>query len=102
MKESQQTITDWANDTFGLSTSNARVAARANEEMAELLKALTVDDKHPKAAEEIADVIIIFMRLATNLGVDLVDEVQNKMKVNRSRQWSLDKSGHGYHLREKQ
>ncbi len=94
MKENQDTITGWANATFGPAGSNARVAARANEEMAELLRALTVDDNHPKAAEEVADVVIILYRLASRLGVDLLEEVDRKMDVNRAREWKLDNTGH--------
>jgi phosphoribosyl-ATP pyrophosphohydrolase len=101
MKENQDTVTGWANATFGPAGSNARVAARANEEMAELLRALTADDNHPKAAEEVADIVIILYRLASRLGVDLYDEIDRKMEVNRKREWNLDKTGHGYHVREK-
>ena len=88
--ETQATISTWANDTFGPSGSNARVAARANEEMAELLRALTADD---------ADVLIVLYRLATRLGVDLYAEVDRKMSINRAREWKLDATGHGYHVR---
>lgn len=102
MKETQESISQWANETFGVAGSNARVAARANEEMAELLRALTADENHPKAAEEIADIVIVLSRLATRLGVDMIEEIQNKMQINRSRQWSLDKTGHGYHVRQKE
>lgn len=98
--ENQITVSTWANETFGPSGSNARVAARANEEMAELLRALTADDNHPKAAEEVADIVIILYRLATRLGIDLYDEIDRKMEVNRKREWKLDKTGHGYHVRE--
>ena len=100
-KETQQTISGWANATFGAADSNARVAARANEEMAELIRALTADDQHPKAAEEIADVVIILYRLAERLGVDLMSEIDRKMEINRSRKWNLDSTGHGYHVRDK-
>lgn len=99
--ETQQSITDWANTTFGAAGSNARVAARANEEMAELLRALTADDASPKAAVEVADVLIVLYRLATRLGVDLHAEVDRKMAINRAREWNLDSSGHGYHVRNK-
>lgn len=102
MMETQASISDWAHETFGPAGSNARVAARANEEMAELMRALTVDDSHPKAAEEVADIVIVLYRLATRLGVDLHSEVNRKMQVNRERQWNLDKTGHGYHVREKE
>lgn len=99
--ETQNSISRWADDTFGVAASNARVAARANEEMAELLRALTADDNHPKAAEEVADVVIILCRLATRLGIDLRTQVAWKMMVNRERKWKKDNSGHGYHVRDK-
>lgn len=101
MTENQRTVSNWANETFGPAGSNARVAARANEEMAELLRALTVDDNHPKAAEEVADIVIILYRLATRLGIDLHAEIDRKMAINRAREWKLDNTGHGYHVRDK-
>lgn len=100
--ETQTTISQWADETFGAAGSNARVAARANEEMAELMRALTVDDNHPKAVEEIADIVIVLSRLATRLGVDLQSEVERKMAINREREWKLDNTGHGYHVRNKE
>lgn len=101
MNETQQSVTDWADATFGPALSNARIAARANEEMAELLRALTADDLHPKAAEEVADIFIVLYRLATRLGVDLHSEIDRKMAVNRGREWRLDATGHGYHVRNR-
>lgn len=101
MIENQISVSNWADETFGPAGSNARVAARSNEEMAELLRALTADDNHPKAAEEVADIVIVLYRLATRLGVDLHDEIDRKMAINRDRIWNLDNTGHGYHVREK-
>jgi hypothetical protein len=97
--ENQFTISAWAEQTFGPAGSNVRVAARANEEMAELLRALSVDEKHPKAAEEVADIFIVLYRVATRLGVDIHAEIERKMANNRKREWKLDGSGHGYHVR---
>lgn len=97
----QEGIADWAEQTFGPASSNARVAARANEEMAELLRALTSDDTHPKAAEEVADIIIVLCRLAQRMGFDIEDEIDRKMEINRKRHWNVDKDGHGYHVRDK-
>jgi len=97
--ETQASISQWAEDAFGPSGSNARVAARANEEMAELLRALTANDQHPMAAEEVADILIVLYRLATRLGVDLHAEVDRKMAINRGRTWHPDQTGHGYHVR---
>ena len=67
MRETQVSISQWATDTFGPASSNARVCARANEEMAELLRALT-SDQPEKAVEEAADVVIVLYRLAERLG----------------------------------
>src|SRR5262245_54112167 len=96
--ENQFTISEWAEQTFGPAGSNVRVAVRANEEMAELLRALTVDEKHPKAAEEVADIFVLY-RVATRLGVDINAEIERKMAINCKREWKLDGSGHGYHVR---
>jgi NTP pyrophosphatase (non-canonical NTP hydrolase) len=101
MTESQKSISAWAEQTFGPSGSNIRVAVRAQEELTELLRALSVDDEHPKAAEEVADVVIVLQRLATRLGIDLWQEVERKMTVNRARVWKVDGSGHGYHVRDR-
>lgn len=101
MTETQRSISRWAEKTFGSSGSNASVAARANKEMAELLRALTANDKSHDAASEIADVVIVLYRLATRLGVNVQKEIDRKMLTNRLRVWKRDGSGHGYHLRFK-
>lgn len=98
-RENQQSISDWANETFGPSGSNIRVATRANEEMAELLGALSISETHAKAPEEIADVFIVLYRLGWRLGLDIHEEIDRKMAVNRARKWKLDGSGHGYHVK---
>jgi NTP pyrophosphatase (non-canonical NTP hydrolase) len=98
--ETQASISRWAEETFGPAGSNARAVARANREMAELLEHVTADDRHPEAAEEIADVVIVLYRVATRLGVDLQGEIDRKMAKNRARRWRLDGTGHGYHVED--
>jgi NTP pyrophosphatase (non-canonical NTP hydrolase) len=100
--ETQHSISVWAAQAFGPTSSNARVAARANEEMAELLRALTVDDNNPKAGEEIADIVMILYRLCDRMGLDLHQLIDQKMEINRTRTWKHDGSGHGYHVRDKE
>lgn len=100
--ETQSTISKWAETTFGTASSNARVAARANEEMAELLRVLTADDTNvADASKEIADVFIVLYRLADRMGVDIHEVIDQKMAVNRAREWKRDGTGHGYHVRVK-
>lgn len=95
--ETQKTISDWADITFGNGGTNFRCATRANEEMSELLTALASDDRL-KALEEIADIYIVLCRVATRLDGDIHEWVERKMKINRSREWKLDGTGHGYHV----
>lgn len=97
--ETQVSISQWAEKTFGPAGSNARAVARANREMAELLEHVTADDAHPEAAEEVADIVIVLYRVATLLGVDLHDRIDAKMARNRVRKWKLDGTGHGYHVK---
>lgn len=68
-KETQQSIADWINETFGESTP-IRDVVRANEEMAELVEAYDADPLDPKIPEEAADVTIVLCRLAQKVGVD--------------------------------
>lgn len=98
--ETQKSISEWIEETFGAAGSNARVVARANEEMAELIKAVTIRDDHPDIPEEIADVFIVLYRVATRMGVDVAEEVDKKMGKNRARSWELDGTGCGYHHKE--
>lgn len=100
MKETQQTISDWANATFGVPTTDASIGWRANGELNELINALRDDDANPKAVEEAADVIIVLMRLFQRRGVQFWDEVEKKMKVNRGRKWTRTGDGHGQHVKE--
>jgi len=96
------TIATWAAETFGAAGSDARVAARANEEMAELIRAATAGLTGDTIVDECADVVIVLARLCFRQnGVDIFDAVDHKMQVNRARRWAKDGTGHGYHVRSK-
>ena len=101
MHETQESISQWAMETFGPSGSDARVAARANEEMAEVLRKVTADVMGEAVVEECADVVIVLFRLASRNGYDLLDMIDKKMAINRQRVWAQDGTGHGYHVRGK-
>lgn len=96
MDETQYSITRWAEETFGPSPtiSPARIAARANEEMAELIRKTTESTigHEDEMLEECADVVIVLYRLASVLGGDLHHKINAKMKENRLREWE-----HGHH-----
>jgi len=101
MKETTQSVADWADEVFGAAPDAARIAARANEEMAELLRAATSGKDGAALAEEAADVVIVLMRLVRDQGCDLFQEIDRKMEINRGREWKQDATGHGYHVRDK-
>ena len=97
-EEDQYSIAAWSLATFGKCPNNLRIAVRTNLEMAELLDALTADDNNPAAGAEIADIIIVLARLATEMGFDIPSEINKKMRINRMRIWkSVD--GVGHHVR---
>ena len=99
MTETQKSMTEWADEMFGPAPSLARIAARANEEMAELIRAVTSDTPTQHIGEEIADVVIILNRLASVAGLNLNNAIDTKMQTNRHREWRRDGTGHGYHVR---
>ncbi len=96
--ETQESISAWAEEAFGKAGSNARIAGRANEEMAELICAATSDRPARELIEEAADITIILYRLAERNGFDLDAAIDAKMALNRMREWKRDGTGHGYHI----
>ena len=100
MNENLVSVGEWCLSTFGPTSSNIRIAIRLNEELAELLKELSQDDNSKDAAKEMADVQIVLYHLAWLMNVDLEEEVNKKMLINRNRKWKLDSNGCGYHIKE--
>lgn len=99
--ETEKTINAWQHALFGDAGSPLRTAARANEEMAELLKELSksvIDED--KVAEEGADVVIVLLDIFRKLKRNMWEEVTKKMKINRARKWGPVVDGHTYHVRE--
>lgn len=98
--ESQRSISEWADATFGTSTL-PRIAIRASLEMHELIEAVAEND-HVAMVEEAADVIIVLMRIFHYSDVDFMDVINRKMQKNRARKWTRDGAGSGQHIDEKQ
>lgn len=66
----QREIAAWADETFGRSSTPLRIAVRANEELAELLRSLACEGAPEKITEEAADTAIIIYRLADVLNLE--------------------------------
>ncbi|NVJ98581.1 MAG: DUF550 domain-containing protein [Alphaproteobacteria bacterium] len=97
-QETQKTIADWAEETFGPVADQSILVARAAEELAELLEAIEAGDT-PEIGRETADVAILLYRLMELNGLDLGTEIDAKMAVNRSRQWRAKGDGTGGHVK---
>lgn len=119
MKETQETVGRWIDETFpGTDPESPRKAIRALEEMVELClasgatqemihvavhKAIGSEPagKHPdKIPVESADVLIVLYGVARMRGFDLHAAVDAKMQINRSRRWKANGDGTGYHIKE--
>jgi hypothetical protein len=96
--ETSETIAKWADRTFGEVESNFSIWERANLEFQELRFKLMVDDGHPDAACEVADVVLVLDRMLHRLGRDLLVERDEKMRINRARRWRMTSTGHGQHI----
>lgn len=92
----QSDIATWADSTFGRSNISA-IYWRSSVEFSELGLAIIDGKPKTKIAEEVADVIIVFYRLAEYLGIDLDAEIKKKMAINRKRKWIRDGNGNGRH-----
>ena len=115
--ETQYSIAQWQQETFGPLRSFATQAIRANLEMGELLRAAEALDNLERkgvpqtdpavmaaraaVAEETADIMIVLMGNFAALGVDHRTEMTRKMQINRNRRWVKNGDGTGQHVREK-
>lgn len=105
--ETQESITSWADDTFG-PKHPAEVAARMSVEVAELVAglatvaAIPVADMDQELVQELqkecADVFIMLAQVAEKLNVDLQTVVDYKMSVNRKRSWGRSPTGRMQHV----
>jgi NTP pyrophosphatase (non-canonical NTP hydrolase) len=121
VSETQETIGRWARATFpGGDDQSPRHCLRLLEEVVELCRAagasrrkvldtitLTLAggsfrklDPPDEIAEEMADCAIVLAVIAHRRGVDLQAEVDEKMRINRSRTWRSHGDGTGYHVKE--
>ena len=97
--ENQRSMCDWAEQTFGPVSDPASLVDRSLLEMQELGEAVDARDVS-EIGKEAADVLILLYRLADqfDLDLDLDQEVQAKMAINRSRTWVSKGDGTGSHV----
>lgn len=95
--ETSNTIRVWGDATFGEVKDLAALVARARGEMDELEQALRAGDL-AEAGKEAADVVILLHRLVALAGMDLNEQVDAKMAINRARTWKAAGDGTGGHV----
>lgn len=96
--ETQKTVSAWAEDTFGPASDSSVLVIRAETELQELLEAVN-EGNISEIGKETADVVILLMRLLEQNGLDLTDEINKKMLVNRARYWRPKGDGTGSHIK---
>lgn len=99
LEETPETITAWADDTFG-PTHPAAIARRMRFEVQELLDAwevvgdVPVNELSPEVLTDLqgecGDIYIMLVQVARKLGMDLREAATLKMQVNRGRRWARD------------
>ena len=93
-KEQLDAVTDWQKNTFKQSTALSKIA-HLREEIEELND--DIEKGNPDRRLEFADCFILLMGAAASDGMsfdDVVNAIDEKMKINLSRQWgSPDENG---------
>ena len=102
MTETQESINQWGNETFGYKpwTSAPVRLKHMIAEVGELAEAVAnfqvanerydgdgSEPERQECAEEIGDVAILLMSLADALDLQVTDCVDKKMAINRARKW---------------
>jgi NTP pyrophosphatase (non-canonical NTP hydrolase) len=95
--ETSDSICVWGDETFGAVSDLSALVARARLELDELEHAVAANDVAEIGCEA-ADVVILLHRLVALSGMDLAEQVDAKMKVNRSRTWKSAGDGTGGHV----
>jgi NTP pyrophosphatase (non-canonical NTP hydrolase) len=95
--ETSNTIRVWGDETFGEVKDLAALVARARGELDELEEAVRAGDI-AEAGREAADVVILLHRLVALAGMDLNEQVDAKMAINRARTWKAAGDGTGGHV----
>ena len=101
-EETQGTITKWASEVFGEPRDALVIYDRMLKEVEELRWELLLEvgeESNTRAiGRELADIAVFMLQLAERTGVDLYSEIDDKMAVNRGRNWVVTDEGVGQHV----
>ena len=85
MRNIQQQVVEWHRQTFPRATDQAIIDKLIEE--AQELWSVDGEESFFSMVEEVADVIIVACALFDRWGLDLKEEVLNKLEINKSREW---------------
>lgn len=86
-------ITEWQRKTFPYATPQS-AAAHLKREAAELFQ-------DPYDGSEMADIFFLLIAVAHTAEIDLIAEVEEKLRINKNRQWGKpDAEGVVEHIRQ--
>jgi 5'-deoxynucleotidase YfbR-like HD superfamily hydrolase len=91
--ETQATINQWQSEVFPNRTVDGDIT-HLKEEFKEFLDASSLAIQ----AIEAADIVILLYAWASDVGINLQDHIDAKMKINRARKWRILPDGTGRHL----
>ena len=93
-KSLQDRICFWATKTFGGGQRIDGVLAHFLREVSEL-------EENPLDPDELADCAIFLFELAGFAGIDLLEEVEKKFKINQGRKWGkMEPDGSILHIED--
>ncbi|WP_417453253.1 dATP/dGTP pyrophosphohydrolase domain-containing protein [Kiloniella sp.] len=96
--ETQTTICDWAEKTFGPVKDPGDLLKRALLETTELSESIE-EHNIQEIGKETADVVILLYRLLDQYGLDLNKAINEKIAINRARKWEAKDDGTGSHVK---
>ena len=101
--ETQISISEWAQQTFGVATSPKKLVERFVEEVVELdaksaFHGLMTPKNFDAIQDECADCLVVLYQVAEAYGFDLLTAVDQKMEINRARKWKTAGDGVGQHI----
>ena len=90
----QERLYAWSQATFGY-------GQRANGVYAHLLKEIKELGDDLNDGDELADCALLLFDLASHAGVDLLDAIEKKFKINKARKWGpIQPDGSIEHIKE--
>ena len=89
MKRLQEAVSNWQQEAFGNKQSEYGLVEHLKHEVEELDGALSMgSDSLEEIENELADIIILTIGIASLYNIELENAVADKLAINREREWN--------------